>query len=77
MAKKNIQLKIGGMECPNCAMILEMIEDKLAGVSRAEASYHKSSLTIEFDDATTTEAEIQREVNRLGYQVLEINPARR
>ncbi len=31
MAKK-ITLTIQGMECPNCAMKLESIEDKLAGV---------------------------------------------
>jgi copper chaperone CopZ len=39
--KQRLTLKITDMQCPNCAMILEGIEDKLPGVERAEASYHK------------------------------------
>ncbi len=67
MAKK-ITLSIEGMECPNCAMILERIEDKLEGVLMAEASYHKSRLVVEFDEAQVSEAEIRAEVERLGYK---------
>ncbi len=67
MAKK-ITLSIEGMECPNCAMILERIEDKLEGVLMAEANYHKSRLVVEFDEAQVSEAEIRAEVERLGYK---------
>ena len=63
-----IILKITGMECPNCAMILEQMEDKLPGVLRAEASYHKAQLTVDYDEARLNEAQIRAEVRRLGYQ---------
>ena len=65
-----ITLKITGMECPNCAMILEGMEDKLPGVLRVEASYHKAQLLVEYDEKRITEAQIRAEVQRLGYQAV-------
>jgi copper chaperone CopZ len=65
---KRITLSIEGMECPNCAMILERIEDKLAGVELAEASYHKSRLVVEFDETQVSEEQIRAEIVRMGYR---------
>jgi copper chaperone CopZ len=64
-----IVYKIIGMECPNCAMTLESIEDKLKGVIAAQASYHKSQLIVEFDETQLNEENIKREVKRLGYDI--------
>ena len=66
MATK-IVLNITGMECPNCAMILETIEDNLGGVICAEASYRKAQLIVEYDPSQLSEAAIKQEVKRLGY----------
>lgn len=71
---KKIMMKIEGMECPNCAMILERIEDKLKGVVMAEASYHKARMVVEYDDHLVTEEQIQAEVKRLGYSVASTIP---
>ncbi len=68
MAKK-VTLKISGMECPNCSLTLEQIEDKLDGVLFAEASYRKQQLVVEFDEAVVSLERIKAEVNHLGYQV--------
>lgn len=64
-----ITMKIEGMECPNCAMILERIEDKLAGVTLAEASYHKAQMVVEFNETQISAEQIRAEVQRLGYGV--------
>lgn len=74
---KRITLTIQGMECPNCAMKLEGIEDKLAGVLRAEASYQKGLMTVEYNEAQVNEAQIQAAIQRLGYEVIAINPAKK
>lgn len=66
---KKITLKISGMECPNCSMNLERIEDKLAGVLFAEASYRKEQLTLEYDESKLNLDQIKDEVKRLGYEV--------
>ncbi len=68
MAKK-VTLKIKGMECPNCSLNLERIEDKLKGVVFAEASYRKEQMVVEYDDAVLTLEQIKAEVKRLGYEV--------
>lgn len=68
MAMK-ITLAISGMECPNCAMILERIEDKVPGVRMAEASYRKEQLIIEYDERQVSEEQLKAEVQRLGYAV--------
>jgi copper chaperone len=66
---KKIVLKIEGMQCPNCAMILESIEDKLQGVIMAKASYHKTQMVVEYEENQVTEEEIKSEIQRLGYNV--------
>lgn len=68
MAEK-ITLKIQGMECPNCAMTLEGIEDELAGVLFAEASYRKEELVVEYEESILNLEQIKAEVKRLGYEV--------
>ena len=70
MMAKKITFKIAGMECPNCAMKLESMEDKLAGVLMAEASYHKGQLVVEYDEKRLNEEQIRAEVHRLGYEAL-------
>lgn len=66
---QKVTLKIEGMECPNCSMILESVEDKLEGVLMVEASYHKGQMKVEFDENIVTINLIKAEVQRLGYQV--------
>ncbi len=72
---KRITLTIQGMECPNCALRLESIEDRLAGVLRAEARYQKGSMLVEYNETQVDEAQIQTAVQRLGYEVSAIRPA--
>lgn len=68
---QKITLKIEGMECPNCSMILEMIEDKLEGVLMVEASYKKALMKVEFDEKLVTITRIKAEVQRLGYRAVD------
>jgi len=68
---QKITLKIDGMECPNCSMILERLEDKLAGVITVEASYHKGLMKVEFDEKQVSIQQIKAEVQRLGYRAFD------
>jgi P-type Cu+ transporter len=62
--------KISDMHCPNCAMVLESIEDKLPGIQEISASYKKAEMVIEFDETKVTEAQIIAAVEKKGYQVV-------
>jgi len=67
-----ITLKIKGIECPNCVMKLESIEDRLVGIRRAEASYHKGQMIVEYEEAQITVEQIKAEIHRLGYEVVSL-----
>lgn len=60
---------IANMECANCAMILESLEDQLPGIEKIEASYHKGRMTVVFDERLVSEAEILTAVEKKGYRV--------
>jgi copper chaperone CopZ len=68
MTKKTYRIE--GMECANCAMRIEGIEDAIPGVWRVEASYHKARMVIEFDEALVGEVEIIRAVEVIGYRAI-------
>jgi copper chaperone len=59
--------RVPDMECPNCAMHLEGLEDDLPGVKRVSASYRKQVMEVEFDEARLTVEQIIRAANAIGY----------
>ncbi len=65
MIKK--QFRVEDMHCANCALRLESLEDRLPGIVSIEASYRKGLLTVAFDEAAVSEAQIVAAVERLGY----------
>ncbi|MBV6396160.1 MAG: hypothetical protein HFACDABA_01753 [Anaerolineales bacterium] len=59
--------RVADMSCSNCAMKLESLEDSLDGVKEINASYHKLSMTVEYDETRLTAAQIVEAVKRKGY----------
>ncbi len=59
--------RVRDMECPNCAMHLEGLEDELPGVERISASYKKQLMEVEFDEAKLTVEQIIAAANAIGY----------
>lgn len=55
------------MECPNCAMHLEGLEDELPGVKRIDASYKKQTMEVEFDENKLSIEQIIAAANSIGY----------
>jgi len=68
VAKRTFHLP--DMHCTSCVMRVESIEDNLAGIQKATASYHKRQLIVEFDEKKVTEEEILDALKNLGYQAL-------
>lgn len=70
MIKKTF--KIPDMNCTNCAMKLESLEDTLDGVKEINASYHKLQMIVEYDESRLTDEQIIAAVKKKGYQALPI-----
>lgn len=59
--------RVSDMECPNCAMRLESIEDDLDGVRSISASYRKLLMEVDFDENKVTIQQILDAVLKKGY----------
>jgi copper chaperone CopZ len=58
---------VDGMDCPNCAMNIETIEDELPGIRLVLASFQKGMMEVEYDDTRVSEAQILAAVEQRGY----------
>ena len=61
--------KVLDMQCSNCPMILESIEDVLPGILNISASYHKQQVVVDYDDALLSEKQIISAIEKKGYTV--------
>jgi len=59
--------RVPDMQCPNCAMHLEGLEDDLPGVKRVSASYKKQVMEVEFDETRLSVEQIISAANARGY----------
>jgi len=66
MEKTSI-FKVTDMNCSNCAMHLQALEDDLPGVLQVNASYQKQKMIVKFDDAVVTEDQIISAAKKIGY----------
>ena len=59
--------RVPDMECTNCAMHLEGLEDELPGVKRITASYRKQTMEVDFDESRVSIDQIIAAANAIGY----------
>jgi copper chaperone CopZ len=65
MLKKT--LRISGMHCSNCAMMIESLEDDLPGIRSISASYTRSQVVVEFDESLLDIEAIIQAIRSKGY----------
>lgn len=61
------QLKIQGMHCASCAMLIDDELEELAGVKTASSSYARQKTEVEFDESRVGIGTIIAKVAELGY----------
>jgi P-type Cu+ transporter len=64
---KEVTLKISGMRCKSCAILIE--EELLEKVGKVLVSFEKGQAKIEFDPKEISEAQIRKAITSLGYKV--------
>src|SRR3989344_1081270 len=69
MATKLV-LKVKGMHCASCAILIDKLVGKQAGVTKANTSYGAEKVTLEFDEAKIPLAQIDKLINQLGYDLI-------
>jgi len=66
---KNIKVKIEGIHCNSCKILIETEIDVLGGVSRVEVNHQTGECQIEFDDEKVSQSKIFHEIEKLKYKV--------
>jgi copper chaperone CopZ len=68
---KTITYKIRGFSCITCAVGLEAMLRQQEGILRAEASYTKANVLVEFDPAMVTNKSLQQYIEEMGFTATE------
>ena len=66
---KTTEFKISGMTCASCEEHVNHEVNKLSGIVNSKASYENGNAIIEFDKTKTNATEIEKAINKTGYQV--------
>jgi Cd2+/Zn2+-exporting ATPase len=64
-------LRIDGMDCPTCAIVIEHALQRMNGVLEASVSYAAERLRLEFDSEKIERTAIVQRIEALGYDVLD------
>ena len=65
-----IVLKVKGMHCASCAILIDKLLMKQDGLIASSTSYGASKVALEFDEAKISLEKIDEFVNKLGYDVI-------
>jgi Cd2+/Zn2+-exporting ATPase len=71
MAEETIQLKIDGMDCSDCALVIEHSLRRMEGVHSVTASFAAQNVHVAFDRRKLARGQIEGRLRSLGYQVQE------
>ncbi len=63
-------LKVKGMHCASCAILIDKLLSKQAGVHAVSTSYGAQKVALEFDETKISLEQIDAFVNKLGYDVI-------
>jgi P-type Cu+ transporter len=63
-------LKVKGMHCASCAILIDKLLSKQAGVRAVSTSYGAQKVALEFDEGKISLEQIDAFVNKLGYDVI-------
>lgn len=67
---KSIKVKISGMHCASCAMLIEKSLQKIDGISEALVNYGTESASLVYDENIVNTKTIDLVIEKLGYHVV-------
>ena len=65
----HIQLPVEGMDCSDCAIVLEHGLQRMDGILSASVQYAAQTMDIEFDAQRVNRTSVERKIRQLGYRV--------
>ncbi|MFH1316496.1 MAG: heavy-metal-associated domain-containing protein [Candidatus Woesearchaeota archaeon] len=66
---KNLNIKIKGMHCHSCEMLIEDSLGESGYIENINISHEKGTLSLDYDESEITEDEIKEIIKKEGYEV--------
>ena len=63
-------LKVKGMHCASCAILIDKLVGKTPGVNSIKTSYGAEKVSVEYDETKITLPKIDELINQLGYDLI-------
>lgn len=70
MDTTTLVLRVDGMHCGSCALLIDETLQDLAGVRKATTSRRKGRSTVELDPAQCTPEDVTDAITALGYRAI-------
>ncbi len=67
---KKLVLKVKGMHCASCSILIDKLVGKQPGVTSIKTSYGAERVTLEFDESKISLEKIDEFINKLGYDLI-------
>jgi copper chaperone CopZ len=61
------QIKVRGMTCGSCAVVVKRALADTNGVKNAEVSLEKSLATVVYEDSQVTDKQLRETINKTGF----------
>lgn len=65
---KNITLKLTGMHCTSCSILIDTVLEELPGVRSAKTSYVNQKVEVEFDESQVKIPQLLSTIKSEGYE---------
>jgi Cu+-exporting ATPase len=67
---KKIILKLTGMHCTSCSVLIDTVLEELPGVKNAKTNYADQFVQVEYEDNKVTPKEMISVIASEGYQAI-------
>lgn len=65
---KNIKLKVSGMHCQSCGILIKDTLEDNEGVASASAGVKKGKVSVVFNDNKISAEQIRKMIEEIGYK---------
>ncbi len=68
---KKITLKLTGMHCTSCSVLIDTVLEELPGVKSAKTSYAQEKVEVEFDPNQIDTQQMIKVIKSEGYEAVQ------
>lgn len=66
---KKVTLKLNGMHCTSCSLLIDTVLEELPGVASAKSNYVEQKVVVEFDEGQVAIPKMLEVIKNEGYEV--------